>query len=134
MIAVDTNVIAYLWIPGEFTALAEQVLLKDPEWIAPLVWRSEFRNVLAEYVRREIVALDAAMQILAQAETHMRGGERAATSADVLRSAVRSRCSAYDCEFVVVAEQAGTPLVTNDKRLLAAFPAVAVSLEAFAET
>jgi len=51
MIVVDTNVLAYLLMPGKFTAGAEQLLRSDPEWAAPVLWRSELRNVLATYVR-----------------------------------------------------------------------------------
>jgi len=46
MIVVDTNVIAYFWLPGEYTTFAERALNKDNEWAAPILWRSEFRNIL----------------------------------------------------------------------------------------
>jgi predicted nucleic acid-binding protein len=50
----------------------------------------------------------------------------------VLTLATRSRCSAYDCEFVAVAQDLGVPLVTTDRQVLRAFPSVAVRPEAFA--
>ena len=52
MIVVDTNVLAYLLITGERSAEAERALRKDPFWAAPLLWRSELRNVLALYMRQ----------------------------------------------------------------------------------
>ena len=52
MIVVDVNTVAYLWIPGELTALAEQVLARDPHWVSSVLWRSEFRNILAGYFRQ----------------------------------------------------------------------------------
>lgn len=51
MIVVDTNVLAYLYLPGEYTAAAEALLAHDPDWAAPVLWRSEFRNILAGYLR-----------------------------------------------------------------------------------
>ncbi len=46
MIVVDTNLLAYLLLPTSHTAEADAVLLKDPDWIAPALIHSEFRNVL----------------------------------------------------------------------------------------
>lgn len=48
MIVVDSNVIAYLYLQGEHTAAAERLLLHEPDWAAPALWRSEFRNILAD--------------------------------------------------------------------------------------
>lgn len=45
MIVVDSNVLAYLYLPGEHTAAAERLLEREPEWAAPVLWRSEFRNI-----------------------------------------------------------------------------------------
>ncbi len=69
MIVVDTNVIAYLCIGGDQAALAEDVLFKDDEWHAPLLWRSEFRNVIAGFLRRGTLEVERAGRILAEAET-----------------------------------------------------------------
>ena len=47
MIVVDTNILVYLYLPTKYTPHAEKLLENDPVWIAPYLWRSEFRNVLA---------------------------------------------------------------------------------------
>lgn len=124
MIVVDTNVLAYLWLPGERTAQAETLLKRDPDWNAPLLWRSEFRNVLAGCIRRGDLDLETALQIVEEAEAQMRGREFSVPSAQVLARAAASACSAYDCEFVVLAEELGVPLVTSDQTILRAFPGV----------
>jgi len=128
MIVVDTNVLAYLWLPGDRTAQAERLFRSDPDWNAPLLWRSEFRNVLAGCLRRGDVKLETALQIADEAEGQMRGREFSVPSAQILACVEASDCSAYDCEFVVLAEELGVPLVTADARLLRSFPAVAKAL------
>lgn len=124
MIVVDTNVLAYLWLPGERTAAAESLLKKDPDWNAPVLWRSEFRNVLAGCLRREDVNLETALRIVEGAEGQMRGREFSVPSAQVLARVGESDCSAYDCEFVVLAEELGVTLVTSDEKLLKSFPSI----------
>jgi predicted nucleic acid-binding protein len=131
VIVVDTNVIAYLWIPGTHTKLAERALQKDPAWCVPLLWRSEFRSVLAGYLRRGFLGLHVALRIAAEAESQMGAHEYSVPSTEVLRQAAGSSCSAYDCEYVVLAEELSVPLVTTDRQILAAFPRTALSLAKF---
>jgi predicted nucleic acid-binding protein len=132
VIVVDTNVLAYLWLPGDMTPAAEQVLVHDVEWAAPLLWRSELRSVLMGAIRRGALSLPRALRIAASAEAHLEGREFAVESAHVLSLANRSGCSPYDCEFVALAEDIGVPLVTYDREILRAFPDVAVPLDRFA--
>ena len=51
--------------------------------------------------------------------------EEVVRSERVLQLVASSRCSAYDCECVAAAQQLGVPLITADRALLEAFPAVA---------
>ena len=122
MIVVDTNVLAYLLLPGPKTSLAEALLLDHPQWAAPPLWRSEWRNVLATYLRRDLLNLPAALALMQQAEAILSAHEEPVSSEQVLALASSSRCSAYDCEFVAAAQQLGVPLVTEDQKILAAFP------------
>ena len=68
MIVVDTNVIAHLFLPGIHTEKARSVFMLDSEWCAPIVWRSEFRNVLAFYIRKKAMNADTASAIACEAE------------------------------------------------------------------
>ena len=131
MIVVDTNVVAYLVIAGEQTALAREVLDRDPQWAAPLVWRSELRNLLSTYLRSSSFALTDAMRMMRNAEKLFEDREHIGDSQTILTLAQRSRHSAYDCEFVAVANGLGVPLVTNDRKLRVSFPGIAVSPEDF---
>ena len=131
MIVVDTNVLAYLLLPGDQTEAARRTLARDPAWAAPLLWRSELRNVLALYVRQQQLPLADAVALQAEAESILVGREYAVESARVLALAEASGRSAYDCEFVAVAQLLGVPLVTSDRQLLGSFPAVAVALRVY---
>jgi predicted nucleic acid-binding protein len=131
MIVVDTNIIGYLYLNSERSAQAERVLQKDSQWAAPLLWRSELRNVLALYLRKNLLDLETAQEIMDEAINLMMGQEYESASALVLQLAAGSSCSAYDCEFVALAQDLGIALVTVDKRVLAQFPDVAVLPETF---
>jgi predicted nucleic acid-binding protein len=131
LIAVDTNIISYLFIEGEFTALSEKAFQKDHHWVAPFLWRSEFRNVLTACFRKGLLQLRDALKIVEQAEWLMRGSEFSLTSSSVLRLVTQSDCSAYDCEFVALARELRIPLITMDKKILKAFPEAAMRPEDF---
>ena len=128
MIVVDTNVLAYLYLPGEYTAIAESLLERDPEWAAPMLWRSEFRNILAGYMRRGRLNFQQAASVQREAESLLAGSEFDVDSLSVLELVRDSDCSAYDCEFIALAVKLESKLVTLDKKLLAAFPKNAISL------
>lgn len=132
MIVADTNLLVYLYLRGTRTPQAEAVLARDPTWAAPLLWRSEFRNTLARFVRRRALTLEEALRITGEAEQLMAGHEYAVVSHQVLELAARSRCSAYDCEFVALAHDLRVALVTGDRRVLRAFPSTAVAIDRFA--
>ena len=133
MIVVDTNVIGYLFLSSNQSLSAERALQKDIEWAAPVLWRSEFRNVLALYMRKNIIDLQQAQIIMNSALKLLKDREYQVPSSEVLRLASESKCSAYDCEFIAVANDLKVPLVTVDKQLLREFPSVAVSLSTFSK-
>jgi len=131
MIVVDTNVIGYLYLSSEQSLIAERALKLDSEWAAPLIWRSELRNVLALYMRKNILKLEHAQRIMNSALELLRGREYEVSSYDVLSLASESECSAYDCEFIAVANELKVSLVTSDKQLIQEFPDVTISLSDF---
>ena len=131
MIIVDTNVLAYFFFKGEHTEQAEAARHQDKAWAAPRLWRSEFRNVLAQYLRRQLVTLQNAYQIMNRAAKMMEGHEYDVPSLYVLDLIAESTCTACDCEFVALARDLEVPLVTTDRQILAEFPNVAISLDTF---
>jgi predicted nucleic acid-binding protein len=130
VIVVDTNVLAYLYLPSRFTASAEALLQRDPDWAAPVLWRSEFRSILAGYMRRRTITFEQARDLQTEAESLLAGSEHEVESQRVLELVRDSDCSAYDCEFAALAMRLDTKLVTMDAKLLKAFPKRAVSLVA----
>ena len=130
MIVVDSNVVAYLYLPGDYTEKEEALLEHDTDWAAPLLWRSEFRNILAGYMRRKTLTFEAARDLQLEAESLLAGAEHEVDSRQVLELVRDSDCSAYDCEFVALAMTLGVKLVTMDAKLLKAFPKCAVALSA----
>lgn len=122
MIVVDTNVIAALYLPNANTAQAEILLLQDANWAAPQLWRSELRNVLTLYLRKQMLTFEQACQIQNQAENLITSNEYQLSSVDVLKLAQASHCSAYDSEFVALARYLNVKLITQDKQILTQFP------------
>lgn len=126
MIVADVNLITHLLLGGPETDLAQQVLEKDPTWAAPVLWRSEFRNILAAYMRQRDLGIEEAWQAhelaegLVGAHEYTLGGER------VLQLVAASPCSAYDCEYVALAEELQVRLVTSDRAVLRHFPQIAI--------
>jgi len=127
MIVADTNTIAYLYLPTEQTDHVVSLLHKDPHWVVPLLWRSEFRNVLALYVRKNIIDLQTAISMQSQAERQLADNEYTVNSMGVLTLATETGCSAYDCEFVSLAKSLNLKLVTGDKKLVQIFPGIAIT-------
>lgn len=127
MIVVDTNLVAYAVLPGERTADALALAERDPEF-APALWRRELRNVLATLMRVRRLPLAHALGAFHAAERLVMDATIEPSTEQCLRLAARGRVSAWDAEFVFVAEALGLPLVTADKRLARAFPGLVVPL------
>lgn len=131
MIVVDSNIIAYCWVNGPLTDLAQRVRVKDPDWHVPILWRSEMRSILTGYLRDGSLTGAQIARIMEAAENALAGSEHLVSSASVFEIAGKSRLSAYDCEFVVLASALAAPLVTADRVVLKAFPEHALTMEAF---
>ena len=128
MIVVDTNVLACLYLRSEHSAAAEALFEHDPDWAAPILWRSEFRNILAGCLRRKALDFAQANAIQKEAEGLLDGREFELESRAVLELVRDSDCSAYDCEYAALAMKLDTRLFTMDRQLLRAFPTLALAL------
>lgn len=133
MIVVDTNVIAYALIQGAQTKTALNVYDKDSDWHVPELWRHEFLNILALYVRQGGIDVADGRQVWRAATSLFDPGIRAVQMEDALQIAVDESVSAYDAQFVALAQSLQIPLVTEDRALRKKFPATAVSMRKFLE-
>lgn len=96
-----------------------------------LLWRSEFCNVLALYLRKGLFTLEQAKQLIQKATFLMQGAEHEVDLSEVLTLTSISGCSAYDCEFIALAKKLDVLMVTTDRKLLKAFPSETISMEKF---
>lgn len=131
MIVADSNLIAYLLIPGDKSELSDKVLLKDAAWAVPLICRSEIRNILTMYMRHEGMSLSQARSTMEKAEDLWSSREFAVPSDDVLELTFHHNITAYDAEFVVLARQLKVPLLTFDKAIRKTFSNIASSPDEF---
>lgn len=135
MLLVDTNVVAYLLIDGDYTEAAQELRIRDSDWRSEAFLLVEFTNVLASSIARKRMTLSLAEQFLAKAAALLDGKLARIPHASVLALAARHRVSAYDARFLALADQLGSRLITEDARLRAAAPALTQSLsEALAAT
>jgi predicted nucleic acid-binding protein len=134
VIVVDTNVIHYCWVRGQHTEIAQAVRRHDPDWHAPILWRSEMRNVLTAYLRRGLLSRSQIVSILRAADHALAESEHFVADDLVLDIVANSTLTAYDAEFVALASVLAVPLVTADKAVLKAFPERALTMEQFVRT
>lgn len=134
MIVVDANIIAYLFIKGERTEQARQLYAQEPDWTAPLLWQHEFLNVLATMVKQSNCTVPDALNLWQQAQTLMLDQERAIALSDALILATTHGISAYDAQYVTLAEGLNAVLVTEDKRLLQKLPGRAMTMQTYLDS
>lgn len=117
MIVADANLIVYAVTESPHRIEAQALLTRDPDWIAPNLWRSEFLNAILGPVRQGQLPLEHGMLLFAEAEGLV------FTSADppaplVLRLASDYGLTAYDATYVALAQQMSIPLITYDRQIL----------------
>ena len=134
MIVVDNDVISYFWIRMDTgrASLAQEVRKKDDEWVVPQIWRSEFRNVLRGYLAGGYMTLEEALGFADRAEADLLESTHSVPSQPILELVSETGHSAYDCEYVALAQELGVTLVTGDNTVADLFSDTAVLLEDYA--
>jgi predicted nucleic acid-binding protein len=96
-----------------------------------MLWRAEMRSILVGYLRRKSMDLADIVMVMTAMERSLTQSEHHVDSGAIFDAVQRSNCSAYDCEFVALAEALAAPLVTEDRQILAAYPQRAVRMADF---
>lgn len=128
MLVVDTNVLGYLFIEGDFYRSARSLFEHDSDWRSEPFILVELTNVFATEIRARRASLRDSMLTLGHAQVVIEPGLHAARHADVLSLAIEFKVSAYDARFLAVARALGVPLVTEDAKLRKAAPALTQSI------
>jgi predicted nucleic acid-binding protein len=128
MFLVDTNIVAYLLIDGDFTEATRHLRKSDPDWRSEAFLMIEFTNVLTASIASQRMTLQLAEDFLSKANALLEGKLTHIAHESALQMAVRFRVSVYDARFLALAEQLGRRLVTEDAKLRSAAPALTQSL------
>jgi len=128
VLIVDTNVLAYLLIEGDYTAAARLLHRRDDDWRSEAFIMIEFTNVLAASIAARRMNLVLAQRFLADATLLLHGKLGLIPHDSVLSLAVQYRVTAYDARFLALAQQLDRRLVTEDAKLRAAAPKLTQSL------
>lgn len=125
MIVVDTNVITYLVLKGDFSTECEILFLRDSDWAAPRLWRDELCKVLVTYERRGLLSRTDALRAFNNAEEVMGVNQFDIRPERILSVARRTLCSGYDAQYIALAEDLDIRLFTFDKKILSSVPDIA---------
>lgn len=131
MIVADANLLVYRYVRGPFSTLADAANAKDPDWRVPPFWRCEFTSALLKMIRGAALAEGDARSAIADAERHMTGRDVPVPQERALLTAARFGTSAYDAQYVTLAEMLGVRCVTADRPLIAKAPSACILLHDF---
>lgn len=132
MIVVDANIIVYALTDSPHREMANRVRSIDGDWRVPVLWRHEFLNVIATLIRHgHIDEADGAL-LWDNAAKLLGGSEHEVNMKNAMKLAVKHDISAYDAQYVALAKEFETLLLTEDSRLLRKFPDICATLKEYA--
>lgn len=131
MIIADANLILYRYLNGPLTPLADAALARDPDWRTTALWRCEFTSAVVKMIRADVLDEAAATAAMNAAAADMVPREVEVPQEQALGAALRHGISAYDAQYIALAEMLGHRCVTADAHLARKTPAISVLLADF---
>jgi len=125
MIVVDATILSSLAFHNENSAAADLLHKRDTEWASSILWRSEFLNVVAHYFRKNLITFPETLTLIDYIQKIVGINEHRVSPQAVADLITTSNCSAYACEYVALAKELKTKLITYDKQILENFPDIA---------
>jgi len=118
MIVADTNLLAYFLVPGPQSRSAERVRAVHRVWAVPSLLPHELMNVLYQHVRRGVITRDEAIRAYKRGTSMVEISILPIDPVAILRLSEQTGCTTYDADFVWLAKELDSPLVTADKEIL----------------
>jgi len=131
MIVIDANILVYSLIEGEYSPLVKKLQGKETDWRTTALCLHEVLNVLATYQRREVLALKQCKKLLEHAEHFMQVAQCEVKMDAALSVAAKYNITGYDAQYVALAQNLNATLITEDRKLRAAVPRIAFSMQEF---
>jgi predicted nucleic acid-binding protein len=130
MIVADTNLVVQLTLRLAQTEQARNVYQRDSDWVLPELWRHEYLNVLANYLRFDHTPMETLLAAWQQATSLFKNSVKPVDMLQALRLAGDLNISAYDAQYLALAQTFDIKLVTEDRKLRKAAPDMTLSMQA----
>ncbi|MBT3478743.1 MAG: type II toxin-antitoxin system VapC family toxin [Candidatus Marinimicrobia bacterium] len=123
--------IAYLYILGDGTSLAQSVYRKNPNWSVPSLWRHEFLQILSTFVKEGGMPLPHAGRIWDQAIGRFVHSEQTIHYKRALVLANEFNINTYDAQALELSQRLDITFVSQNKRLKKAMPQIVTNPETY---
>lgn len=118
MIVADGNLIVYRHVAGPLTPLPNAARGKDSDWRTAALWRCEMTSAVVKMIRGAVLEESDALAAMAAADAEMADRETSVPQDRAMRVALRYGISAYDAQYIALAEMLGGPCVSADAALI----------------
>ena len=125
VVSSDANILIYSLIECDYSQLIHKLRDKDNDWRTTALCLHETLNVLATYQRREALTLAQCRKLLDHADRFIKIAQCEMEMDATLAIAVEYAITVY----VVLAQSLNAPLITEDRKLRAAVPGIAFSMQ-----